>query len=117
MSFPEQYRDLASSWAPGQRLFRSWILLAGILPVEYDDLTLVELEPGRRFLERSQLLSQRVWEHERVLTPHQGATRIEDRIRFEPRLAALAPLYLLLFRAVFRYRHWKLRRIFGSQAG
>src|SRR6187402_1000221 len=46
---------------PG-RLGRSWILLFGILPVDYDDLGLERIEPGRGFLERSTMLSQRLWE-------------------------------------------------------
>jgi hypothetical protein len=46
---------------PGERLFRSWLLLFGVLPVGYDDLTLVSIEAGRGFHERSQMLSMRVW--------------------------------------------------------
>jgi len=41
---------------PG-RLGRSWILLFGVLPVDYDDLRLERIEPGRGFLERSTMLS------------------------------------------------------------
>jgi hypothetical protein len=39
--------------AVGEPLGRAWILLFGFLPVDYDDLALAEVEPGRRFLERS----------------------------------------------------------------
>jgi len=37
------------------------------VPIDYDDLTFIELEPVRRFLERSPMLSQREWQHERVI--------------------------------------------------
>ena len=37
----------------GQRWFRSWILLFRVLPFEYDDLRVDELERARGFLERS----------------------------------------------------------------
>jgi hypothetical protein len=42
---------------PGHRLGRSWLLLFGVFPFDYDDLGLAELGPGFRFLERSTMLS------------------------------------------------------------
>lgn len=116
MTFPPDTDDLAASGRPGERLFRSWILLGGVLPVEYDDLTIVELEPGRRFLERSALLTQRVWEHERVVEPEGSDCRLTDRVRFEPRIPWLAWLHLPVFRIVFALRHRNLRRLFGEAA-
>jgi ligand-binding SRPBCC domain-containing protein len=99
----------------GQPLGRCWMLLFGVLPVDYDDLTLVEIEPGRRFLERSELLTQKCWEHERVVEPANGGCRLTDRVRFEPRVAFLGPLQLVIFRSVFRWRHRNLRRMrFGT---
>ncbi len=114
MTFPAGFTDLAQGWRPGERLFRSWLLLGGFLPVEYDDLTLVEVEPGRRFLERSSLLSQRVWEHERVVEACDGGSRITDRLRFAPRVALFGPVYERVFRLVFALRHRNLRRLFGD---
>ena len=84
MTFPADTTRLLDSWQPGVRLFRSWILLAGFLPVEYDDLTLVEVEPGHRFLERSSLLSQSIWEHERTITGAGDGCRIVDRTLIDP---------------------------------
>jgi hypothetical protein len=70
----------------GEPLGRAWILLFGFLPVDYDDLSLVELEPGHRFLERSSMLSMRVWQHERRVAQPEGDTRrVTDRLSFEPR--------------------------------
>lgn len=112
MTFPAGTADLAEGWEPGRRHFRSWILLLGILPVEYDDLTIVELEPGRRFLERSPLLTQRVWEHERTVEPTPGGCRLTDRVRFEPRIPALGAAQGAIFRLVFRWRHRRLRHLF-----
>lgn len=99
----------------GRRLFRSWILAMMVLPVEYDDLTLVEYEPGRRFLERSRMLTQREWEHERIVeaAPGGGST-LTDRVHFVPRIAALGPLAARIFGLVFRFRHRNLRRLFGK---
>ncbi len=114
MTFPPDMADLTTGWKPGRRRFRSWLLLGGVLPVEYDELAFAEVEPGRRFLERSTLLSQRLWEHERTVEPTARGCRITDRVRFEPRIAWLAPLHAPVFRAVFRWRHRNLRRLFGG---
>lgn len=114
MTFPSDIGDLTVGWQPGKRLFRSWLLLAGIVPIDYDDVVFEEVEPGQRFLERSTLLSQRVWEHERRIEPTRGGSRVTDRVYFVPRWAWLAGLYRFVFSAVFRWRHHNLRRLFGE---
>jgi ligand-binding SRPBCC domain-containing protein len=99
----------------GQPLFRSWIKLGGVLPFDYDDLVLVRIDAGEGFLERSTMLSQRSWEHERTLRDTAGGCYLTDRIVFEPRVAAMgAPLRPLL-RGFFRHRHRRLHRHFGGE--
>jgi hypothetical protein len=116
MTFPSDISDLSAEWQPGVRLFRSWLLLAGVLPIDYDDVVFEEVERGRRYLERSTLLSQKLWEHERVIEPAAGGSYLTDRVRFTPRLPWLAPIYALVFRGVFRWRHHNLRVAFGEAA-
>ena len=115
MTAPARVRALDPSQVVlGERIFRSWVLLFGVLPIDYDDLTLIALEPGRGFHERSQMLSMRVWEHERTLEPAgDQATRVSDRLSFEPRLPGSGPLLERIIRATFRHRHRRLRRRFG----
>jgi ligand-binding SRPBCC domain-containing protein len=98
----------------GQRLCRSWVLLGGIVPFDYDDITLVRLDPGAGFLERSPMLSQSFWEHERTLRSDSGGTLLCDRIRFHPRLPLPARFVRPLIAAVFRHRHRRLRAHFGG---
>jgi len=101
---------------PG-RIGRSWVLLFGFLPFDYDEITLVRVEPERGFLERSTMLSQRLWEHERTLEPAgEGRCRVTDRVAWEPRLPLPGTLLRPLVRAVFRHRHRRLRRHFGGVA-
>jgi hypothetical protein len=115
MTFPADVDQLTPETAPvGKRLFRSWILLLGVLPVDYDDITLVSIEPGRGFHERSAMGSQRVWEHERTIVAEGEGCRVTDRVSFEPRLPGTAGLTLVLARRVFVHRHRRLRRAFGS---
>jgi hypothetical protein len=95
-------------------LGRSWVLLFGLVPVDYDDIGLERIEPGRGFLERSRMLSQRLWEHERTIEPGGDGATIVDRIAWEPRLPLPGRLLRPLFAAVFRHRHRQLQRHFGG---
>jgi ligand-binding SRPBCC domain-containing protein len=113
MTFPRGMRALpVDTFVPGRRLCRSWLLLLGVLPVDWSDLTLVELEPGRRFLERSPMLSMAFWQHERIVAPSARGTTVVDNLTFRPRLLprVLARACVALF---FRHRHARLRRRFG----
>jgi ligand-binding SRPBCC domain-containing protein len=116
MTFPHGTTDLTAGWSPGRRRFRSHVLLFGLLPVEYDDLAFESVEPGRGFLERSRMLTQSEWVHERRLRPIDSGTLLTDRIDFTPRLRWLAPISLVVFRSVFRHRHRRLRRLFAAGA-
>jgi len=96
-------------------LGRSWLLLFGVLPVDYDEIGLERIEPGRGFLERSTMLSQRLWEHERTIEPAgTGGATIVDRVAWEPRPPLPGRLARPLIGAVFRHRHQQLRRHFGG---
>jgi ligand-binding SRPBCC domain-containing protein len=123
MTFPRNTRDLTEAWEPGRTLFRSWLLLGGVLPLEYDDVAFAAVEPPRRFQECSVLLSQRRWEHERLVEPvapdRRGARkcRVTDRLAFEPRIAVLGAIYEAIFREVFAHRHRRLRKRFGKRHG
>ena len=98
----------------GRPLARSWMLLFGFVPLDRLDLTLVELEPGRRFVEQSPMHSLRLWRHERRVEAVPGGCRITDVLGFEPRFGA--PLVRWLVDTLFRHRHRVLRDEFGALA-
>lgn len=114
MTFPLGLTDITAKRNPGEPLSRCWLLLAGVLPIEYDDVTLAEVEPERRFLEVSTLMTQRFWEHERIIESLKQGSRITDRVRFEPRLRLLSGLYRHAIHFVFFWRHRRLRKLFGE---
>lgn len=119
MTFPPEVRSLDPDTVPiGSRICRSWVLLFGLLPVDYDDLVLVSVDPPHGFHERSSMLTQRTWEHERTLEPlGDDACRVTDRLTFEPRLGLPPLLFAPVLRLAFRWRHIRLRKAFGvSQA-
>ena len=113
MSLPKSASSLSiDTLELGKPVGRSWIRLFGVLPVDYDDLTIAELEPGRRFLERSRLFSAPQWQHERVVEPVDAAgSRVTDRLTFTPRrgFGLLGPS---IIRLIFFYRHRRLVRYF-----
>ena len=98
----------------GTPLFRSWLLLFGILPIERSDLTLIELTEGRGLVEESPMLMMRLWRHERRIDPVDGGSRITDVLTFEPRVGGR--LVERCVETFFRHRHRVLRRALGTRS-
>jgi ligand-binding SRPBCC domain-containing protein len=116
MTVPRGRGDLSiADVRPPERLGRSWILLGGVLPFDYDDIGVVSVGPGLAFSERSTMLSQRAWEHDRTVEPAgERACVVTDRIGFVPRIPGIAPLLRVVLLQMFRHRHRRLRRRFGA---
>ena len=88
---------------------RSWVLALGVIPFDYDKVTLVERGPGLRFLERSPMGSMRLWQHERLVEPRgDGACAITDRLTFEPRVPGSKRLVRGMIERIFAHRHRRL---------
>jgi ligand-binding SRPBCC domain-containing protein len=118
MSMPRGAESLTVDNVPvGVPIGRAWLRLFGVLPFDYDRLTVAELQPGRSFDEQSTMLSMRHWRHERSVTPdNDGKTVVRDRITFQLRapLRPLTPLIAAGLRALFGHRHRRLRRHFAQ---
>ena len=116
MRVPRAHRGTTVATVPvGTSLGRVWIYYLGFLPLDYDRLTLTELEPGSHFQEVSTMLSMRRWEHRRELRPlDAGHTEVTDTIGFEPRIRFLARVLEPVVRHLFAHRHRRLVRHFGG---
>ena len=115
MTMPRQLRGATIDQLPlRQPVGRSWLLLFGLVPVDYDDLALAEVDPGRRFFEQSTMLTQSQWTHERIVEAHEGGCRVADRLSWQGRTKAFEMLYGLAVPVLFRHRHRRLRRRFGG---
>jgi ligand-binding SRPBCC domain-containing protein len=112
---PRLRREGLAAVQVGQRVCRSLVLLGGVLPIDWDDITLVGLDPPAGFRERSSMLSQRVWEHERTLEQTSDGCLLTDRIGYQPRVAVPDAVLGALFSRVFRHRHRRLQRRFGGR--
>ncbi len=104
---------------PGQPAGRCRLLLFGLVPVDYDDLTIAEVEPYR-FLERSRMRTIDPWEHERTIRSASASTSIlTDRLRFQLRRPLRAVpgadrLAVAVVGALFRHRHRRLAKLYGA---
>jgi len=115
MTVPRAARGMTLEELPlGRAVGRSWVLLARVIPFDYDDLTLVERGPGRRFLERSPMGSMRSWQHERVVEERgEGACAVTDRLTFAPRVAGTGRLVEAIVTRLFAHRHRRLAAFFA----
>jgi len=115
MSMPRSARGMTVDTVPlNVVLGRAWIRLFGLIPIDYDALSIIELEPGRYFHEKSTMASMRRWEHERTLTPlDDDTTRVTDRITFEPRFPGVGAIFGRMLPAFFGHRHRRLARYFA----
>lgn len=95
---------------PGRPLFRSRLLLGGVIPAGTSALTLVSLDPGSGFVERSPMTGMAHWQHERRVVASGTGCTVTDTLTFEPRyLPRLTAWLIALF---FHHRHRRLRRVF-----
>ena len=116
MTAPREVRERGlDAVVPGRRLCRSWLLLFGVIPIDYDDITVVRLDPSRGFLERSPMASQRFWEHERLVEPDGDGCVVTDRVLHDPKIPLGGRLQSAVFRQVFKHRHRRLRKRFGAR--
>jgi len=116
MSVPRSIQSLADvRIQPGVPLFRSYILLFGFLPIDYSDMTLLELNHGIGFIEQSPMGSMKLWRHERHIAPYPfvpGVVLLVDQLTFHPRMAKRFVGWFI--RRVFTHRHKVLRANLGD---
>jgi len=116
MTAPRGFRSLRDvKVTPGERLCRSYVLLFGVLPIDYSDMTLMELSPGHGFVEQSPTGSMRLWRHERRIEPcpsDPAAVLLVDQLTFQPRAAGRLVGWFI--RRFFAHRHGVLRGNLGG---
>lgn len=114
MTHPPGQSVLDDNLPLNRPLFRSWLLLFGVLPVDYDHIGFAAIVPGEGFSERSRMASLEVWHHDRRLAPVPGGCAVTDTLSFVPRVPGTGRLAAVLVTALFRHRHRRLARRFGA---
>ncbi len=121
MTLPGPFRGHSiADVTPGTHIGKSLLLLFGVIPVGYDDITIAAIEPARMFLEESTMTGMRIWIHHRTLQPKGETTVVTDEVTLAPNaLLSLIPGSPKLFHAAasafFNHRHRRLRRATGSR--
>jgi ligand-binding SRPBCC domain-containing protein len=115
MTFPAEWERLdVKDVTAGLSLFRSVLLLFGVLPIDLHRFAFLSVTPGDGFLESSSSLLHRNWIHERRLEAVPGGTEVTDRVHYRCRLPGLGFVLRPVIRCVFRHRHRRLLRHFGA---
>ena len=116
MTAPKQIRSIEDVCVKlGTPLFRSYVFLFGFLPIDYSDITLIELQRGQGFVEQSHMGSMKLWRHERRILSdpaEPSAVLLVDKLTFQPRFATGVVSWFI--RRVFEHRHAVLRAKLGA---
>ncbi len=104
-------------WPAGTRLFNSWILFLGFLPIDLHFFFLRSITPGVGFEESSSSIMNERWDHTRWVTPNADGCLVTDRVQYQSRLPFVGAVLLPVYRAIFESRHRYLRRTYGTTAG
>jgi ligand-binding SRPBCC domain-containing protein len=121
MTVPRPFRSVTiNDISPGTRLGRSVFLLFGVLPFDYDDITVAEIDYGTRFREESTMMSMSKWVHERALRRCGECTQVSDAVSFVARAPlGLVPgwsrLLAIMLTFLFRHRHRRLQALFNGE--
>jgi len=117
MTFPKGVHSISDiKIEPGIRMFRCYVFLFGILPIDYSDMTLLKLDKGKGFVEQSPMGSMALWHHERNILPCHSdskAVMLVDQLVFRPRVASRFVGWFI--RHVFIHRHNVLKaNLYGA---
>lgn len=116
MTFPSEVETLGDINPPlGEPLCRSWILLLGVLPVDYSHVTFIEYEPGQSFVEESRMGKFCLWRHARrveALDGNPNACVIHDTLTFHPKYFTTVNAWVV--KRLFKHRHRQLSKRFNE---
>lgn len=118
MSFPQAWRSVKlKDWDGRGPFFKSWVLLLGLVPIDRHAFGALDLSHRMRFVETSSSWLNRLWRHERVVSPVPGGCEVRDQISFEPRLPGVSAWVKPIYGLVLRHRHARLRARHAAPGG
>ncbi|MDP9140920.1 MAG: hypothetical protein M3O62_09035 [Pseudomonadota bacterium] len=114
MTYPADRAALPHENIPKDVLFQSWLMLFGILPFDRHALRLTNVWPRQGFDEDSTSWLQSRWIHKRRLIGRANGVTVTDELEITPRVRFAAPIVAAMVTQIFRHRHRRLRRRFGT---
>lgn len=114
MSSPIEWRTQPiSGWPINTRLFKSWITLAGVIPVDRHQFEFKAIH-RHGFKECSSSFFNHEWHHERTIEASAEHSIIRDSVHYTSKVAVAGILMKPLYQAIFKHRHRKLRLKYGA---
>lgn len=110
MTFPEEliYKDFRTL-LKNKVLFKSYILLFGIIPIDVHNLKLKTIT-DLSFYETSDSLMNLQWNHRRRIMPQGDAAVLRDEVVYLPRFKRIGSWFRPLYWLIFKHRHRRLKR-------
>ena len=99
-----------------QQLFKSWILLFGIIPIDRHSFYLDTIYPEEGFSESSSSAINASWCHVRKITPQSTGCCVIDTVSYKSRLPFVDVILKPAYKLVFWRRHQNLRLKYGEGA-
>lgn len=117
MTAPESFSARSIlDWPKQQRLFQSWILLFGFLPIDRHTFFFEDIDSNEGFSERSTSWTNEFWGHKRKVVSAESGCRVTDTVDFKSRVPLIDALLKPIYQVVFWCRHTNLRRRYGGSA-
>ena len=114
MTASVEWKDRSLTEAPvNEKLFNSIVLLFGFIPIDIHHLSFKQiLENG--FRETSSSVLMKHWNHNRRIESFEQGCLLTDEIIFSTRVPFLDVVMRPIYFIVFKHRHARLKRKFGS---
>jgi hypothetical protein len=114
MSAPKVWRHrLPKEWQDAGVLFKSWVLLLGLFPIDLHAYGSFSFDPQSGVVERSSSWINSAWQHERTTEPTDTGCVVRDRVTFMPRFAPLGSVLAAIYLRVYLHRHKRLEAMYG----
>ena len=109
MTVPSEWtKKPLNSWPLNTHIFTSTILLFGFLPVDLHKFKLKKASESG-FSETSSSLVNKEWNHQRKISPVNGACEVRDLVEYIPKVKFLGAAMKPVYKVIFAHRHQRLR--------
>ena len=117
MTAPESFsvRSILE-WPEKKRLFQSWVLLFGFLPIDRHTFYFEDINSNEGFVERSTSWTNQYWRHTRKVVSEPSGCHVTDTVEYKSRLPLIDWVVKPMYRLVFLCRHRNLRWRYGGRA-
>jgi hypothetical protein len=116
MTSPKEWQNSPiCSWEGGADLFKSWILLFGLIPIDRHSFRLRHAPDGFGFDECSSSWINKEWNHRRTILAHDRGCTVSDQVAFVSRIPLASGWLMPIYKFAFWHRHRRLRKRYAAR--